>query len=59
MQGIEQSAINEIGRPDHGWWGNEETTGNPSDRESNELGRHNYKPLIYMEFDVTIIDFDE
>ena len=59
MQGVEQSAINEIGRPDHGWRGNEETTGNPSDRESNELGRHNYKPLIYMEFDVTIIDFDE
>jgi len=41
MQGIEQSAINETVGPNHGWWGNEETTANSSDRESNELGRHN------------------
>ena len=32
MQGIEQSAINEIDRPNHRWWGNEDTTGNAPDR---------------------------
>jgi len=46
MQGVEQSAINEIGGPNHGWRGNKETTGNASNRESDKLGRHNYKPLI-------------
>jgi hypothetical protein len=45
VKGVEESAGNQIRRPDHGRGLNEETPRNPSDREPNQLSRHDDEPL--------------
>ena len=47
MQSVEQSAVDEVDRPNHGWRLDQETLCDPTDRETYELGRHNKKPLVY------------
>lgn len=47
MQSVEQGAADEIDRPNHGWRLDQETPQDPTDWETNELSRHNNKPLVY------------
>jgi hypothetical protein len=46
VEGVEQGAVHEIDRPDHGRWRNQELSQNTTKRKSNQLGGHNNKPLI-------------
>lgn len=46
VEGVEERAGDEVGGPDHGGRLHEETTGDTTDRETDELGGHDEQPLV-------------